>query len=156
MAAIGKGFLVELDTKLNHDGVNINFKVAFSNDNSFFVSESIICKFSRKLWAFQNQGVAVDISVDCNIGGALGKLEMISSQVVVIVLIEVWDWEIVHKREQAVKVNVFGLGENADIDWCFERWFGIGETKHHLGADDSKGGKFVAHENYITNSLLST
>jgi len=120
--------------------------VAFSNYNSFLVPEFFVGEFSWKLWAFQNQGIAVNISVECDIGGSLVELEVVSCQIVIFILIKIWEREFVDKRDQAVEVSVFGLGENADIEWCFERRFGICETKYYLGAGDCEGRKFVVHK----------
>jgi len=84
--------------------------------------------------------------VECDIGGTLVELEVVSCQIVIFVLIKVWDLNIVDKRDQAVEVSIFGLSENADIERCFERRFCICDTKRYLGASNSKGGKFVVHK----------
>ena len=74
---------------------------------------------------------------------------MVSLHKVIFVLIEVRDRKIVHNRYKIVKVNVFGLNEDINIDRSFESWFCVGQTENDLGASNGKSGKFVTHGNYI-------
>lgn len=108
--------MAERDSELDHDGVNVNFKVAGGNEDSLFVSEVVADVLAGKFITSEDYSVFGNIGSDGDIRGALVEVEVVSLQVVVFVLVEVGEFEVVDNIDQLVEVDVFGLGEDINVD----------------------------------------
>jgi len=90
--------------------------VTFSSKEILSVSEFVVYELAGELLASEDHSVVFGVSGDDNIFGALIKIEVVSLHVVVLVLVEVRNFEVVDHVDQLVEVHVFGLGQDINVE----------------------------------------
>jgi len=138
LAAVWKSALVKSDSKLDRDGINIDFKMAGSDEWPFPISEVVTNELAWKLIASEDEGIFCNIGSDCNIRGALVEIEMVALEIVVTIIVEIWDLQRINCLDDPVEVDVLGLLDDVDVHRSLEGCFSALECVNDLRASDGK------------------
>ena len=141
--------MTERDSELNHDGLNIIFKVTSGNEKVLPPSEGVTNEFAWELVTSEDDCIFGNIGCDGDIRGTFVEIKMVSLKVMVFVLVEVRDFNSVHCLNDPVEIDVLSLLYDVNVHWSLESWFGAGETVNFFGASDGKSGKFETHGDLI-------
>lgn len=90
--------------------------MAGGNEDSLFVSEVVADVLAGEFITSEDHSVVGNIGSDGDIRGTLVEVEVVSLQVVVFVIVVVGEFEVVDNIDQLVEVDVFGLGEDINVD----------------------------------------